>query len=469
MNFPNRMIHGFKHPILSRRGVLGAGAGGLLLPGLARAQSALGGGGGGAAPATPDQGPAINVSGAQNAPIPIAIPVFTDPTGAPSDIGSQITQVINSDLGNCGLFRAIDPSTFVPNSISNGTPVWQNWNILGAQALITGDVADQGGGQLRVEFRLWSISQQKQVQGTAYTTTPTNWRRIAHIIGDVVYQQLIGETGYFDSRVAYISEAGPVTSPVRRLAVMDYDGANNLFLTDGASMALSPQFNPTRQQLAFVSFQDSNARVYLFDLQSGTQRLVGSFGEQTIGPRFSPDGNSLLMSVYRGSGAALVKVDAEGGNMQELTDYGSINVSPCYSPDGSQIVFNSDRDGNQQLFVMGSDGSGAKRISYGDGQYAEPAWSPRGDLIAYTNWGGGNFSIGVMAPDGSGERLLSQGFLVEGATFCPNGRVIMFYRQTPLAAGHDSRLVSIGIDGFNERLTPTPTDASDPSWSPLLS
>jgi TolB protein len=471
MKFPDRMIPNLPHPILSRRGVIGAGAAGLLLPGLARAQSDLGGGGdSGGAPAATDNGPAINVSGAQNAPIPIAIPVFTDPSGAPSDIGAQMTQVINDDMGHCGLFRPIDPSSFVPNSMSNDVPVWQNWSILGAQALITGDVADQGGGQLRVEFRLWSITQQKQVQGTAYTTTSANWRRIAHIIGDVVYQQLIGETGYFDSRVAYISEAGPTTSPVRRLAVMDYDGDNNLFLTDGSSMALSPEFNPTRQQLAFVSFVDNVARVYLFDLQSGTQQLVGSFGELTFGPRFSPDGASLLMSVSRNGGAALVKVGANGGGMTELTDYSSINVTPCYSPDGSQIVFNSDRDGNQQLFVMGADGSGAKRISFGAGQYAEPAWSPRGDLIAYTNWGGeGGFSVGVMAPDGSGERILSQGFLVGGATFCPNGRVIMFYRQTPTEDGHDSRLVTIGIDGFNERLTDTPTNASDPSWSPLLS
>ncbi|OYY02804.1 MAG: hypothetical protein B7Y73_08265 [Acidocella sp. 35-58-6] len=249
----------------------------------------------------------------------------------------------------------------------------------------------------------------------------------------------------------------------------DYDGANSKFLTNGDSMALSPQFNPTRQQLAFVSFQNNQPRVYLFDLQTGRQSLVGSFGEMTIGPKFSPDGNSLLMSVSRGNGAALIKVGANGGGMQQLTDSSSINVTPSYSPDGSQIVFNSDRDGNQQLFVMGADGSGVKRISFGDGQYAEPAWSPRGDLIAYTRWGSGGFSIGVMQPDGSGERILSQGFLVESATFCPNGRVIMFYRQTPRMSGHDSRLVTIGIDGFNERLVDTPTNASDPSWSPLLS
>ncbi len=467
MKFLNRSALISRHPILSRRGVLGAGAAGLLLPGIARAQSALGGAA--PAPAAGGSDAPIVVSGGQNAPIPIAISVFTDPTNNPSSVGSQITQVINDDLGHCGLFRAIDPSSFVPNSMANGVPVWANWSILGAQALVTGDVADQGGGQLRVEFRLWSVTQQKQVQGTAYTTTTTNWRRIAHIIGDVVYQQLIGEAGYFDSRVAYISDAGSVTSPIKRLAVMDYDGENNRFLTDGGSLALSPVFNPGRPtELAFVSLQNNAVRVYLFDLQSGSERLVGSFGEQTIGPRFSPDGNTLLMSVFSNSGSAIVKMSANGGGITQLTDYSSLNVTPCYSPDGSQIVFNSNRDGNQQLFVMGADGSGVKRISFGDGQYGEPVWSPKGDQIAYTNWGSGNFNIGVMAPDGSGERSLSQGFLVGGTTFCPNGRVIMFYRQTPSANGHDSHLVTIGIDGFNERTVDTPSDASDPSWSPLL-
>jgi TolB protein len=457
----------FHHKLLSRRGVLGAGAATTLIGPAALAQSALGGG----APAGGNggNGPAINVSGAQSAPIPIAIAPFSDPSGGSSSLGGQITGVLSDDLSHSGLFRTIDQASFVPNSIANGTPVWQNWSILGAQALVTGSVTDQGGGQLRVEFRLWNVQQQKQLTGTAYTTTAANWRRIAHIIGDVVYQQLIGEKGYFDSRVAYISVAGRPTSPIRRLAVMDYDGANNQFLTDGSSMAISPQYNPMRQQLAFVSFQNNNPRVYLFDLQTGRERLVGNFGEMTIGPRFSPDGNSLLMSVSRGDGAAIVKVGLDGGGMQELTDSLSINVTPCYSPDGSQIVFNSDRDGNQQLFVMNADGSGIKRISFGPGQYAEPAWSPQGNLIAYTFWGSGGFQIGVMQPDGSGERTLSQGFLVETASFCPNGRVIMFYRQTPLRIGTRSRLVTIGADGFNERLVETPTDATDPSWGPLLS
>ncbi|HQT66083.1 MAG: Tol-Pal system beta propeller repeat protein TolB [Rhodospirillales bacterium 20-60-12] len=450
-----------KRHALSRRLLLGAGAGSLLLPGMGFAQSAFAQSAG--------SNDAINVSGAQNAPIPIAIAPFTDGSSNASQIGAQITQVISDDLSHCGLFRPIDPLSFVPNSMANGVPVFSNWTILGAQALVTGSASDQGGGQIRVEYRLWSVQQQKQLQGTAYTTTEANSRRIAHIIADDVYQQLIGEKGYFDTRVAYISVAGSPTSPNRRLAVMDYDGANNRFLTSGQSMALSPQFSPTSQKLAFMSFEGNSPRVYLFDLQSGQRQVVGSFGDMTFGPRFSPDGASLLMSVSHGSGAAIVKVDLASRAVTELTDANSINVTPCYSPDGSKIVFNSDRDGDQQLFVMGADGSGAKRISFGNGRYAEPVWSPRGDLIAFTRLGEGGFAIGVMQPDGSGERILSQGFLVEGPTFCPNGRVIMFYRETPLHIGHDSTLVTIGIDGFNERAIPTPTNATDPSWSPLLS
>lgn len=456
-----------KLPPYSRRRMLGTGAA-TLIGAPALAQSMIGGDSGNApppaAPAAGGSSAPISVSGAQAAPIPIAITPFgTD------GVGAQITQVITDDLNHSGLFKSIDPASFVPNSIVNGTPVWNNWTLLGAQGVITGDVSQQGG-QIRVEFRLWSVQTQAQVQGTAYTTSPDSWRRISHIIADTVYQQMIGDKGYFDSRVAFISESGPQTSPIRRLAVMDYDGANVQFLTDGSSMAVSPDYNPSRQQLAFVSFEGSNPRVYTFDMQSGTKRLVGAYGEMTSSPRFSPDGNSLLMSVSGHGGASIIKVGAGGGAPAQLTDASSINVTPCYSPDGSQIVFNSDRDGSQQLFVMGADGSGAKRISFGNGHYAEPCWSPRGDLIAYTFWGSevGGFTIGVMAPDGTGERILAQGYLVGGASFCPNGRVLMFYRQTPQGSGTGDRLSTIGIDGFNEQLVNTPSYASDPSWGPLL-
>ena len=412
----------------------------------------------------------ITVDRARAAPIPIAIPDMTGPDAASSQLGAQISSVITSDLGNCGLFRPIAQAAFIQGgqapAAPSDVPNFQNWQVIGVQALVTGKVEQQDGGNLRVEFRLWDVLPKSQLQGTAYTTTHSNWRRISHIIADVIYQRLLGETGYFDSRIVYVGGTGPRDRRTKRLAIMDQDGDNNRFLTDGSWLVLTPRFHPTKDEIAFMSYANNRPRVYLFDLTNGHQSVLGDWANMTLSPRFSPDGSNVVMSVTDGGGADIVAVDLASRASHRLTSGGSIDVSPCYSPDGSQIAFNSDRGGDQQLYVMGAGGGGVKRISYGKGRYATPVWSPRGDVIAFTKLGGDtdNFAIGVMHPDGSGERLLSAAWDVEGPTFCPNGRVIMFWRDE---RGGGSRLVSIDITGFNERAAPTPTDASDPAWSPL--
>jgi len=436
------------HPYpVPRRSVLAA-AGIAAVPLLARAQGA---------PADNQ----ITVDRARMAPIPIAIPGF----GGGSGLGAQMTEVISNDLGGCGLFRPIGGAAQIDASDSGDAPNFQNWKAVGAQALVTGRV-EGGGSSVRVEFRLWDVLPGQQIQGTAYTTTSSNWRRIAHIISDVIYERLLGEKGYFDTRIVYIAGTGPRERRVKRLAIMDQDGYGNRFLTDGSWLALTPRFHPTRDQIVYMSYANNRPRVYTFDLGSGTQRVLGDFDGMTFAPRYAPDGNSIIMSVARGAGSDIVTVGLGGGRGRQLTNSGAIDTSPCYSPDGSQIVFNSDRGGDQQLYIMGSGGGDARRISYGRGRYATPVWSPRGDLIAFTRIGGSTFAIGVMHPDGSGERILSEAFDVEGPTFCPNGRVLMFFRSGP--GGTGSRLVSIDITGFNERVVATPTDASDPAWSPLL-
>ena len=437
---------------LGRRAML-LGAGITALPLLARAQE----------PTAESQ---ITVDRARTAPIPIAIPAL-----AGSPLGAQITEVVSNDLGRCGLFRPIGGGAQIGPNDAGDAPNFQNWKAIGAQALVTGRV-EGGGSNVRVEFRLWDVLQGQQIQGTAYTTTSQNWRRIAHIISDVIYERLLGEKGYFDTRVVYVSGAGPRDHRVKRLAIMDQDGENNRFLTDGSWLVLTPRFHPTRDQIVYMSYYNNRPRVWTLDLGNSRQSVLGDFDGMTFAPRYAPDGNSIIMSIARGSGSDIVTVGLGGGGSRVLTNSGSIDTSPCYSPDGTQIVFNSDRGGDQQLYVMGAGGGGARRISYGRGRYATPVWSPRGDLIAFTRLSGGSFAIGVMRPDGSGERILSESFSVEGPTFCPNGRVLMFYRESPArdrsGAGFGSRLVSIDITGFNERVVPTPTDASDPAWSPLL-
>ncbi|MCB8876343.1 Tol-Pal system beta propeller repeat protein TolB [Acidisoma silvae] len=438
---------------ITRRGMIGTTlATALAAPAFAQSAPAAAPAGGDAAGTA-----VIDVNRARTAPIPIAIPPFAGGTSQ-----GDLVSVISADLNNCGLFRVVDASG-VAATAPGGAPDFGAWKGTGAQALVTGSVT-QSGDQLRVEFRLWDILPGTQLQGTAYTTSASNWRRIAHIIADVIYQRLLGEKGYFDTRIAYISTTGPNNNPTKRLAIMDQDGANNRFLTDGSWTALGPRFSPTRDQLAFISYVNKIVRVYLFDLGSGTRSLIGNFRTMTFSPRFAPDGNSIIMSLYQNGGANIITCSLSGGNVRTLTSSGAIDANPCYSPDGSQIVFESDRGGDQQLYVMGADGSNVRRISFGAGRYADPVWSPRGDLIAFTRLGS-NFAVGVMAPDGSGERTLSESFDVESPTFCPNGRVIMFQR----GAGASSRLVSIDITGFNEQPVQTPTSASDPAWSPLLS
>jgi TolB protein len=466
MSMNDRCANNFSLWPVRRRHLLAATLGGLALPAAAHAQTASPAAAGG-------QSAVIDVNRARAAPIPIALPVFAGADPASQQLGSDIVGVISNDLASSGLFRVIDQAAYIQAAAGGSeVPNFQNWAAIGAQALVTGRVAGSGGG-VRVEFRLWDVLPHQQIQGTAYTTTQANWRRIAHIIADVIYERLLGEKGYFDTRIVYVALTGPRGRETRRLAIMDQDGANNRYLTDGSWTVLTPRFSPKNDQIAFMSYANQRPRVYLFDLGSGRQTVLGDFQGMTLSPRFSPNGGSVIMALTRGQGSAIVVVDIGSRATRQLTNANSIDVSPCYSPDGSQIVFNSDRGGDPQLYVMSAGGGGATRISYGRGRYGTPVWSPRGDLIAFTRYGGdeSNFSIGVMHPDGSGERLLAEGWDVEGPTFCPNGRVLAYFSTTRATGsrgeGFSSHLASVDITGFNQRMITTPTGASDPAWSPL--
>ena len=410
----------------------------------------------------------IDITHGVSQPLPIAIPAF------PGDpIGGQITGVVSNDLQSSGLFQPLDPRSFIQDVSTGAPPQFGAWRQINAQALVTGTVQMEPDGRARVEFRLWDTGAEQQLAGFAYTTTRQNWRRIAHIIADEIYKRITGEEGYFDTRIVYIAESGPAQSRVKRLAIMDQDGANNQFLTDGRSLVLTPRFSPSVQEITYLSYGSGVPRVYLFNIDTGQQESIGDFPGMTFAPRFSPDGNRVILSRSENGASNIYVLDLRTHRATRLTDGSAIDTSPCFSPDGSKIAFNSDRGGSQQLYVMNADGSGVQRISFGSGKYATPVWSPRGDLIAFTKFGGdaGQFSIGVMHPDGSGERLLTQDFLVEGPTWAPNGRVLMYFRGQPTdRSGHggSSRLFTIDLTGSNQREVPTATDASDPAWSPLL-
>ncbi len=414
----------------------------------------------------------IDITQGKVEPLPIAITDFIGAVAEENRYGKDLTKVIAADLERSGLFRPINQRAFIQTAFSLQTlPRFGDWRVINAQAMVQGRVRLLENGQLKVQFRLWDVFAEQQMVGLGYTTVADNWRQVAHIIADAIYERITGEKGYFNTRIVYISESGPPTRRIKRLAIMDQDGEKHKFLTQGASLVLTPRFSPTLQEIIYLSFYGGLPRVYLFNIDTGRQEMLGDFPGMTFAPRFSPDGQNVILSMAKAGNSEIYSMDLRTRAVKKLTNHSAIDTSPSYAPDASKIVFNSDRGGTQQLYVMDANGRGVHRISYGKGRYATPVWSPRGDLIAFTKILGGRFYIGVMRTDGSGERLLAEDFLVEAPTWAPNGRVLMFFRQERTTAdgkGGRSRLYSIDLTGDNEREVVTPIDASDPAWSPVI-
>jgi len=418
----------------------------------------------------------IDITKGKAEPLPIAVTPMFGGNPADSQLGSDIAAVVAADLERSGLFKPVDRKAFIqtPDSMQQGVR-FADWKLINAQALVQGKVEKAADGHLHVEFRLWDVFSEQQMIGQAFNAQPQGWRRIAHLIADSVYKRITGEDGYFDTQIVYVAETGPQTKKIKRLAVMDQDGENHKFLTDGAELVLTPRFSPNQREVTYMSYYNNHPRVYILHLDTGRRELLGDFPGMTFAPRFSPDGNKVLMSLAENGATNIYEMDLRTRQSKRLTEGAWIDTSPCYSPDGAQITFNSDRGGSQQLYVMNADGGNAHRISFnkddGKAAYATPVWSPRGDLIAFTKFNSSEFYIGVMNPDGSGERALARGFIVEGPTWAPNGRVLAYWKQNQTdqaGRGGATKLYSIDLTGYNERQIVTPVDASDPAWSPLI-
>lgn len=401
-------------------------------------------------------------------PMPFAVPNFIDQGGA-GELAQNIARVVASDLQGTGLFREVGAQAYISQVTSFDGPIaYADWQAINTQALITGAV-QAGGGQIIVKFRVFDIFSGAQLgDGLQFAGTPATWRRMAHKVADAVYSRITGEGPYFDSRIVYVAESGPKNQRQKRLAVMDYDGANVQYLTDSASIVLAPRFSPSGDRILFTSYASGFPQIYLMDVGTLAIRSLGEQpGTMTFSPRFSPDGNRVAFALERDGNSDLYMLDLASGQLSQLTNSPSIETAPSFSPDGTQIVFESDRSGNQQIYIMSANGGEATRVSNGRGRYGTPVWSPRGDMIAFTKQNEGRFHIGVMMTNGGEERLLTSSFLDEGPTWAPNGRVIMFTRETAGAAGQ-AQLFSVDVTGRNLRQIVTEGPASDPAWSPLL-
>ena len=404
----------------------------------------------------------------------IAIPAFaTDreqPTPANSQgtgaLGVELSRVIFNDLRNNGLFRPVGPDSLPRPAYQQITaPAFATWQGRSAEMLVHGYVRAGAGGQLTVGCYLYDVQLQQQLVREGWVVAPTDWRRAAHKCADLVYSRLSGESPFFDSKIAYIAETGPKDKRVKRLAIMDSDGANHRFITSGQSTALTPRYSPDYSRIAYVSYLNGYARIFVYDIGTGRQTLVTESQNPTFAPRWSPDGRTILYSMAVAGNTDIYSVPAAGGTPRRLTDAPGIDVGGSYSPDGSQVVFESDRSGSQQIYVMNADGSGQRRISFFGGRAATPEWSPRGDQIAFTHIVG-DLRVAVMNPSGGGMRHLTDSWQDEAPTWSPNGRIVQFFR-TARNSGETS-IWQVDLTGRNERRLPTPVGASDPAWGPVL-
>ena len=413
----------------------------------------------------------IDITSGYTEPTPIGIHEFIGTNDEEKLLAKQITKLVIADLNNSGLFKIIDPKSYIQKiSSTNIMPKFSDWKVINSQALIVGSSTLTPSGHVRIEFRLWDVFAEQQMAGWAFSTVRSNWRQISHRIADKVYERLTGEIGYFDTRIVYIAESGPQKKRIKRLAIMDQDGANHRFLTDGSNLVLTPRFSPSQQEVTYLSYIGRVPRVFLLDIETGKQEIVGDFPGMTFAPRFSPFGDEVIMSLATGGNSDIYTYNLKTNIRKQLTTYRGIDTSPSFSPNGKRIVFNSDRGGTAQIYVMTNKGKKIKRISFGKGRYSTPVWSPRGDYIAFTKFFNQTFYIGIMTPEGKGERVIAKGFLVEGPTWTPNGRMIAYTKKDYPKQKKDgkTRIFLIDLTGFHEKELITPLEASDPAWSPLL-
>jgi TolB protein len=400
----------------------------------------------------------------------IAIPPLATAKNVETDGGKTwalanlISDLIAADLGSTGNFIIADVKKVrIPSYPEVTAPSYPQWRSVGAKLLLSGFVNARDDGRLTIGCYVYDVQTGRELARQGFAVTATEWRRAAHRCADAAYQKATGKPPQFDSRIAYVAQSGSGDSLVKRVAVMDFDGANHSYVTSGDSTVLTPTWSPKGDRVAFTSFSGGKLHIRIAGVADKEDRALLPMAEENFAPTFSPDGRTIAFAMSQGGNVDIFTVPSGGGYAHRVTASPSIETGPAYSPDGEHIVFVSDRSGTPQLYVMNADGTDQRRISFGGGTYGAPAWSPDGTRIAFTRTQGPLSRIGTISTDGSDEKIVTTGPNDEEPSWSPDGSRLLFQRQD--AATRRVHLASVPAAGGEVRPVPTPHGASDPSCS----
>lgn len=414
----------------------------------------------------------VDIIAGATEPIPVAVQKFETLGNVSAKDAAMIRSVVEADLKSTGLFRIVSHDAF-PEYVKMGAlPNFKSWMAIKTQVLVQAKLSASDDGKYKLEFYVWDINGQEQIEAQSLIASKKSARRLAHIMADAIYERLTGEIGYFDTQIVFIAETGPVHNRTKRMAIMDQDGFGMRYLSDKKTFVMSPHFSPNMQTIVFLSFYDDDPMVWTLDLDTGEQRRLGQFGGMNFAPRFSPDGTKVALSLVKNGITHIYEYDMETKTLRQLTFGNSLNTSPSYSPDGKKLAFNSDRSGSQQIHVLDLETGTESRLTYGAGRYATPAWSPDGQFIAFTKMADDTFYIGIMDPRGRNEKILAGGWYMEAPSWAPGSRRLVYYETEKALDGIEriSHIRSVDITGRNVYDIELPDDINgvEPTWSPKL-